>query len=774
MTRRAQAVVWALAVALAAIGLALAIGGGVLALAGGSLYYLPVGVALLLTALELARRRAGAVYLFSAVLVATIAWSLWEVGLAGWALAPRLGLLAALGLLFLARPVSEATDYTTRWWVGGPVLVIALLILIAGARAFIPAEKLPHTARVETQQDIQPDWRHWGRTLSGDRYSPLAQIDTGNVNHLQLAWQYRSDVPPFGSFGSHAFQATPLAANDRLYLCVDRNVVVALDQDTGVEAWRFDPKLNLDGVFVTTCRGVAYFEAPPETQDCPQRILFGTADGRLLAVDAHTGKPCDSFGTDGAVDLRAGMGELPPGSTAVTSPPTIVNGVAVIGQFVSDFLSHHDSPSGVVRGYDAQSGELRWAWDAGRPDHAGLPREGEHYTRDTPNAWSVFSGDETLGLVYVPTGNSPPDNFGANRSAAAEQYSSAVVALDVKTGKPRWSFQTVHHDLWDYDLAAQPVVVDLPGPQGVVPALFVPTKRGQVFVLDRRDGTPVDTVVEKPVPQGAVPEDWTAATQPYTTGFAPVAGPTLRERDMWGLTPVDQLWCRISFRQSRYAGEFTPPGLDTHISYPGSAGGINWGSVAVDTDRGLMVVNTLHMAELGRQVPRAEASQLNAELPRHILHYPQEKTPYAFWRSIFLSPLGVPCQQPPYGRISVFDIDSRELLWSQPFGTAMRSGPWGLQTLLPIRMGVPNIGGAVATAGGVFFIGAAQDRFLRAYDIGNGRELWRAALPAVAGATPMTYLSQKSGRQYVVIAAGGHPGIPGPVDGSILAFALPE
>jgi len=384
-----------------------------------------------------------------------------------------------------------------------------------------------------------------------------------------------------------------------------------------------------------------------------------------------------------------------------------------------------------------------------------------------------MSGDPALGLVYVPLGNSPPDYYGGMRPRELDRFTTAIVALDVATGQLRWSFQTVHHDLWDYDLAAQPVVADLPGAKGATQALLVPTKLGQIFVLDRRTGKPVDAVVERPVPQGGVPGERVAPTQPYTTGCPSLSGPPLTERQMWGITPLDQLWCRIQFRRADYRGAFTPVTTRNTIMYPGTAGGINWGSVSIDTGRGLMIVNTLRFANFGRLVPRAAMAGANFGGKEGTAVFEQKGTPYVFAQTTFMSPLGVPCQQPPYGTIHGIDLASRKLVWSKSFGTSARAGPFNIPTLLPIRMGVPNMGGSVVTAGGVAFIGAAQDRKLRAYDTASGRELWSADLPAVAAATPMSYVSPRSGRQFVVIAAGGHYGIPGPQAGAILAYALP-
>ncbi|TGD71307.1 membrane-bound PQQ-dependent dehydrogenase, glucose/quinate/shikimate family [Mangrovimicrobium sediminis] len=762
-----------LGILLALLGAAFAWGGWQLLQLDGSAYYVATGVALLFTALCLFVMPALGAWLFGAIVWATLGWSLWEVGMDGWALVPRLTLLAVLALVFLLPGTLRTAGAGAASWAA--LSGLASLVVVGGAFALADwqGEELPSATVQPAPAADAGEWRVWGRNAAGDRFSPLQQIDNSNVHQLELAWRYDSDVPPLASFGAHSFEPTPLAANGYLYLCVDRNVVVALDPETGKERWRHDPDINLDGVFVTTCRGVSYYEAPPGTSKCPRRLIYGTADGRLLAVNADDGSACTSFGDNGAADMRLGMGRIPPGALSVTSPPAIVNGVAVVGQFVNDYLSFFDAPAGVIRGYDALSGELRWAWDAGYPVPRGLPEEGDSYTLDTPNAWSVFSADPERGLVFIPTGNSPPDYYGVERSAAALKYSSSIVALDAATGAVRWSFQTVHHDLWDYDVASQPVAVDIYQDGQPLPALIVPTKRGETFLLDRRDGTPIDPVVEKPVPQGGLPGEPISPTQPYTTGFPSLAGEHLTETDMWGMTALDQLWCRVRFRQLRYEGDFNPPSTDTTLNYPGAAGGSNWGSVSVDLDRGIMVASSLHMAETGQMITHEEAAALDLAGSKDTLLYPQERVPYAFKRKVFLSPLGAPCQRPPYGRISAFAIGSRELLWSKPLGTAEHSGPWGIETRLPITMGVPNAGGAITTGGGLVFIGAAQDRRLRALDIGNGRELWSARLPAVGAATPMTYTAP-SGRQFVVIAAGGHPGIPGPSAAAVLAYALPR
>lgn len=756
---------WFFAAVLTVIGMTLAYGGVVLAAAGGSWYYIVTGLAVLVSAFGLFRRKRYGYWAFGAMLVWTIVWSLFESGLNAWALMPRIVAPAVVGL-FLTLPSIRRAVGAPRIIVAAPSLVGLALVGAAVIRAETAESGLPSAARVVVAGNAAGEWREWGQSLSGARYAAVDQINLDTVHDLKQAWRFDADFP---RGATPSLEAAPLAVDGRLYMCLESGTAVALDQDSGKQIWQYQRLAAKSPLRGWKCRGVAYYVAKVSGPHCARRLFLTVASGELVAIDADTGRACSGFAHKGIADLKAGMGPMASDEALPTSPPTVVNGVVVVGQSISDFSSF-TAPSGVIRGYDAETGALRWAWDAGRPGQTKL-KPGEIYTRDTPNAWGVFSGDEKLGLVYVGTGNSPPDYYAGFRSKIADEFTDNVVAIDVATGLLRWSFRTVNHDLWDYDLAAQPVAVDLPGAQG---ALIVPTKRGEIFVLDRRTGKPIDPVIEKPVPQGGVKGSWTAPTQPYTTGFPSVAGADLREADMWGLTPLDQMACRIAFRKANYKGQFTPITTQPTLTYPAVGGGINWGSVSIDTQRGLMAVNTLHFANLNRLVPQDRNNSVKGGFEGGVIMFPQTGTPYSFASFPFLSPIFAPCQQPPYGVLSVFDIKSRKLLWSKPLGTAAGSGPLGIASHLPLTMGAPNFGGSLVTAGGLLFIAASQDRTLHAYDIGNGRELWNARLPAVGAAMPISYVSPRTGRQYIVIAAGGHFAIPGPDANAIVAFALPK
>ncbi|HEU0096195.1 MAG TPA: pyrroloquinoline quinone-dependent dehydrogenase, partial [Rhizomicrobium sp.] len=570
-----------------------------------------------------------------------------------------------------------------------------------------------------------------------------------------------------------AFEATPIKVGDSLYFCQPDNVVTALDAETGKLRWRFNPNYRKWSAF-RVCRGVSYHHAAQPGVECADRIIAGTTDARLIALDARTGKLCPGFGNRGTVNLLEGMGHVDPGGYTITSAPTIIGDSVVVGGGVTD-NGKANNPSGVIRAFNVITGKLAWAWDMERPTERGLPPPGGEYTRGTPNGWAPFSADPALGLVFVPTGNSNPDNYGAKRTPAAEKYSSSVIALDAATGDVRWSYQTVHHDLWDYDVGSQPVLADFPTAAGPVPAVIQATKRGEVFVLDRRTGRPLTKVVEKPVPQGAAKGDWTAKTQPFSVEMPNFVGEPVSEKSMWGLTPLDQLWCRIQFRKARSEGIFTPPTDGKPYMYtPGWMGGMDWSSVSIDPQRNIMVATTMHIANYNRFVTHEEARR-NPAVTKAMT--PQDGSPYfGILTDYFHSPLGVPCQQPPYGRLNAIDLKTRKLLWSEPLGTAKHSGPLQIPFLrvpFAIPMGNVTMGGNIVTASGLIFIGASLDQQFRAMDVHSGKELWSAPLEAAGFATPVSYVSPRSGRQFVAIAVGGFSKY-GPNNGLYIdAFALP-
>ena len=591
------------AVLLVVIGLVLGLGGVKLATLGGSLYYLIAGSGLIACGVLLWRGNRWGARLYALLTLCTILWALWEVGFDGWALAPRVLPFLVLGLVLLLpgvrRRLAAVQPRPLRrtplaWaWVAG---LVALCIGVA-LREPYPTLAFPAAAAGMSTQG-SGDWLHYGRTAAGTRYAPFEEINAANVSGLEVAWTYRTGV-------GGAFKATPLQVGDTLYVCLARNIITALDADSGDERWRFDPKLNDSKLgFTTTCRGLTYYKSPEPLAECNERILTATTDARLIAVDARTGARCSSFGVNGEVNLLAGMGAVKPGFYYVTSPATMVRGVAVLGGWVADNVETAE-PSGVIRGFDALTGQLKWAWDLGRPDVLTAPAEGQTYTRGTPNAWSVFSADEELGLVYIPTGNATPDYYGGHRSPESEKFASSVVALDAQSGALRWSFQTTHHDIWDYDVPSQPVLVDLPAEGGgVTRALVAPTKRGELFLLDRTTGEPVAAVEEREVPQTDVPQEWTSKTQPFSVGMPSFGRDLVTEQKMWGVTPIDQMLCRIKFRELRYEGPLTPPSIGGSLQYPGFAGGMNWGSVAIDETNHVMITNALQIGNHVRLYPR--------------------------------------------------------------------------------------------------------------------------------------------------------------------------
>ncbi|WP_246686730.1 membrane-bound PQQ-dependent dehydrogenase, glucose/quinate/shikimate family [Mesorhizobium sp. B2-4-19] len=782
------------------LGLLIGAGGIWLIALGGSLYYLPAGIGLLLAGSLLLRGSAAGVWIYTITWLATLLWAYWEVGSNGWALMPRV-FAPTIILIFVLLTLPAFRGPARRG--EGSATVVASIAVLAVACTFglhhltsearsqqtPPASPVPgpvQKASAATDTEIHQsgqDWPVYGGSELGTRYSSLNQITAGNVAQLTKVWSFHTgDMPSKAAEDKYSPENTPLEIAGHLYACSAKNIVISVDAKTGREEWRYDPKVSDDAIpYGATCRGVAYFAMPGVSPDqaCATRILEGTLDARLIAIDARTGKPCADFGQQGVVDLTQGIGETVPGWYSVTAPPTIVRGVAVVGAQVKDGQAEN-APSGVVRGYDAVSGKLDWAWDMGHPDRTSAPPEGEPYTRGTPNMWTVAAADPQLGYVYLPLGNAAVDYYGVDRKDFENALNSSIVAIDVTTGKPVWHFQTVHHDLWDYDLGSQPTLVDFPAENGKVPAIIVPSKQGQIYVLDRKTGKPLFPVEERNVPTGGVEPQTLSKTQPYSS-YAHLDQPVLTEKDMWGMSPLDQLYCRIQFRRASYQGEYTPPTVDRpFIEYPGYNGGSDWGSIAVDTDSGVLIANYNDMPNYNQLIPRQKADQMGFKSidkggsPKKVqdIGDPQAGSPYAIavnagWR---LS-TGLLCSRPPYGHIRAIDLKSGKTLWDEPFGSATKNGPFGIPSMLPLGIGTPNNGGPLVTAGGLIFIAATTDDKLRAIDIKTGRTVWQADLPAGGQTTPMTY--EADGRQYIVIAPGGHHFMETKVGDQIIAYALP-
>ncbi|WP_324731744.1 membrane-bound PQQ-dependent dehydrogenase, glucose/quinate/shikimate family [Pseudomonas paeninsulae] len=782
------------AVVILVLGGLLLAGGGYLVLLGGSWYYLCAGIGLVVVAGLMFARRRDAIGLYALLLLATLAWALYEVRFDWWQLAPRIDLWCILGLWLIVPFINRHVGDRLVWRDGATGLLgLGLLAgaLMAGYALTQDYSSLKGEFSDAQMQGLNPqglagrsanDWTAYGGSDRGDRYSPAKQITPENVGTLEKAWEYHTgDLPGAGDPGEVTNQVTPLKVGDKLFICTPHSIAIALDADSGEERWRFDPSINREAEYYQhmTCRGLALHDASvyaaagakpvaPTAARCERRLFLPTNDGTLVALDVEDGKPCADFGSAGVVDLKVGLGEGALGVYLPTSPPVVTEKLVIVGGSITD-NGAVDSPGGVIRAYDVRSGRLVWNFDPGNPDATAPLPPGESYVRSTPNSWTIATADEALGLVYIPTGNQTPDQWGVQRTPESERFTDALVALELDSGKVRWEFQTVHHDLWDRDLPAQPILVDIDGPQGKVPAIIQPTKRGDLYVLDRRTGEPIVPVTERPVAQGAVAGDFTAPTQPASAlSYAP--DQPLRERDMWGGTPLDQMMCRIQFRQLRYEGDFTPPSEQGSLIYPGNVGTFNWPSVAVDPVRQLLFGAPNYLAFVSQLVKRSDVDPQERSGGGETGLQPNLGAPYMVRLQPFMSVLGLPCQTPPWGFVSAVDLRSMKPVWMHKNGTSRDSAPLGI----PFTVGTPALGGPLVTAGGVAFLSGTLDYYLRAYDLQNGEQLWKARLPAGGQATPMTYVSAKTGKQYVVQMAGGHGSFGTKIGDSLIAWTLAE
>lgn len=863
-----------LAILMALFALPLLIGGAYLLSLGGSPYYVIAGIVMLLTAWLLLKRQWSAYLLYSVFIIGSVIWAVWEAGFYWWALATRLGFPLIFGLLMLlpwvskkmgakkskvltappgntlhttsgsdaaheVSPVPNTKSASTQAHKSGHSLyywglassVIAGAVVSFGSMANNATDKLGRLelntqnsdqaanlgdALSTGEQTADGEWTAYGRTDYGQRYSPLDQINTDNVDKLEVAWQIRTgDMKRPDDTGETTYQATPLKIGNALYLCTPHNWAMALDADTGESLWTFDPKVgsNLNRQH-QTCRGVSFYagsESPStpiqaatatpaaietattvntvspvsgtqlnaqkiegntfnsQPVQCDARIFIPTSDAKLYALHPETGQRCADFGDDGSLDLMHNMPFKQDGYYYSTSPPVVAGDVIIVAGAVNDNYDIN-SPSGVIRAYDVRTGELKWNWDSGHPDETApldVNDPSQTYATSSPNSWAVASADEELGLAYFSMGNRTPDQLGVYRTPAEEKYASSVVALDLETGQARWVQQFVHHDLWDMDTPAQPTLLDLKTDEGMQPALVVPTKQGDVYVLNRATGEPILPIDERPASQNFLIEgEHAAPTQPYSAlSFEPER---LTEKDMWGASLIDQMMCRIEFNKLNYEGRYTPPSLQGTLVYPGNFGTFNWGGLAVDPENGVMFGMPTYLAFTSKLIPKNSLGDVETNTGEQGVNS-NEGADYAVEMGPFLSPLGVPCQQPPWGTIAAADLSTGDIAYQRKNGTVQDLSP------IPVKfeMGVPGIGGPIITKGGLAFLSAATENNFRAYDLATGDVLWNQRIPAGGQATPMTYLNSK-GEQMVVLVAGGHGSVGTKLGDYVIAYKLSQ
>jgi quinoprotein glucose dehydrogenase len=621
------------------------------------------------------------------------------------------------------------------------------------------------------------DWPNYGRTPGGDRHSPLAQIDRGNVASLELAWEYRTGEAGLQTGQPTALEATPLVIDGRLYLSTPLGKVIALDPVTGKSLWVRDLQVRRERGFGDwVSRGVSYWSdsKTANPKPCDRRLVVATIDARLVEIDAVLGELCLSFGAGGVVDLVPGLRNKQSYGDEYeqTSPPAIIGDLIVVGSAIADNNSNVGA-TGEVRAFDVRTGALRWTWypvpqDPADPGYATWKGSAGIRTGGA-NTWSIIAADPKRDLVFLPTTSPAVDYYGVTR-LGDNRYANSVVALHAGTGRIAWHFQTVHHDLWDYDNAAPPALVTLPDGRD---AVLQGTKTAQLFVLDRATGAPLFPVEERPVPKSDVAGEVTSPTQPLSalsTGFR-----RLTDADIWGASPEDLAECRARFAALRYDGPFTPPSERGSIMLPANFGGSHWGGVAYDSGRGIAIVPNNRLAAVVTLIPREKWKVMKEKLTQGERvgkeFTDMQGTPYVMQRETWLSSRRSPCTAPPFGSLTAISLKTGRTLWDVPLGTDEGLDKIGLPKL-PAASGMVNLGGAFTTASGLVFIGATLDAYVRAFDVETGRELWKYKLPAGGKATPMTYLGA-DGRQYVVISAGGDGKVWGKAD-SVMAFALPK
>jgi quinoprotein glucose dehydrogenase len=648
---------------------------------------------------------------------------------------------------------------------------IAFILALVAASAPIAMAQSSHPATASGD-----DWPYYGHDAGGTRYSPLAQINRDNVSTLKVTWTFHAGDISDGKGGKKrsGLETTPILVDGTLYLTSGFNRVFALDPETGKQRWVYDPMIDIAGEYGDGLinRGVTAWHdsARAKGKPCRTRIFETTLDARLIALDAATGDPCMDFGNRGQVSLRD-VARYIPGQYHMTSPPAVIDDVVVVGSAIDD-NSRVEMSSGVVRGFDVRTGALRWKWEPLPPNQSAASTDGtaagKPWRTGAGNAWSVMAVDQERGLVFVPTGSASPDYYGGLRPGD-DKWSNSVVALRGKTGELVWGFQLVHHDLWDYDSAAPPLLTTIKHDGKDVPVVIQGNKTGFLYVLNRDTGAPVFPVEERPVPQTDVDGEVTSPTQPFPLAPPSLVPQKLSPDDAWGITSADKDFCRETIKKLRNDGLFTPPSLKGTLSVPGNVGGMNWSGYAYDAQRGLLLVNTNNLPARMGLIPASKYWDEVDSNAQDADYTQQAGGPYGMFRTmLFAKAHRLPCIAPPWGTLAAVDMVSGTIRWQVPLGSLAPG-----KVMVP--RGAPSLGGPIVTAGGLIFIaGTLIDPTLHAFDVESGKELWTAQLPAVGGATPMTYQTRKGGKQFVVIAAGGHSHVSEESPGdTIVAFALP-